>query len=176
MKKRIPISSIALMFVCCVCCIVKDLCDGLVISSEESYSARVRACVCDIKETNTKRPRPNLGCEATYKIWKHITRKIFGHSIDSSYRGHHDSQTSHNFAQTESLFDRPKHRWHDRIKANRKKINMKVLSGFTWFRIAIHVTWGLPSFLLCSKHHSKIPYLLHTLHVSPSIELAIGPM
>ena len=125
MKKRARMPPTAWMFVSCVCCVGKDLCDGLITSSEKSYRVcvcacvracvrvcvRACACVCvcvcererererEITKPNTKRPGTNLGYNTTHKIWKHKLRKIFGPSIDSSYQGHHDSHTSPGFVQ-----------------------------------------------------------------------------
>jgi hypothetical protein len=65
------------MFVCCVCCEISGLCDGLITGSEESYRMCVCVCVCAcLCVSNFVRSR-NLGCCATKKTLNQ--KSEFGH-------------------------------------------------------------------------------------------------
>ena len=50
------------MSVCCGCCVLsgRDLCDGLIIRSEESYRLW-SVVVCDLETSNTRRLKPATG-------------------------------------------------------------------------------------------------------------------
>jgi len=50
------------MFVCCECCVLsgRDLCDGLIIRSEESYRLW-RVVVCDQETSYATRLKPARG-------------------------------------------------------------------------------------------------------------------
>ena len=57
-KKKILLEGMDVHLVFVVCCVGRGLCDGPITRPEESY------CVCDLKTSKMRRPRPELGCWA----------------------------------------------------------------------------------------------------------------